>query len=130
MRLVGGSNANEGRIEVFFNDVWGSVCVTNNDFSEKDAAVVCRQLGLPSSNTKVTQDSATNPVFGMGSEPFWLTGVSCVGSESSLDKCSHLGWGIFSSCSYREAGVICANGMCYRYSCGNYNETYNHQRNL
>ena len=43
LRLAGGNIANEGRVEICMNNVWGTVC---DDFWGKtDAAVVCRQLG-------------------------------------------------------------------------------------
>ena len=106
VRLVGGSNANEGRIEVFFNNVWGSVCM--NGFNEKEAGVVCRQLGFPSSNAQIKRSDAA---FGVGSGPIWLSNVQCLGSESSLNKCFHNGWGYLYNCDSAEAGIICASGM-------------------
>ena len=43
IRLIGGSNSYEGRVEVCNNNAWGTVC---DDFwGTADANVACRQLG-------------------------------------------------------------------------------------
>lgn len=44
VRLVGGSNSQEGTVEICFNNIWGMVSDLN--WGDLDALVVCRQLYL------------------------------------------------------------------------------------
>ena len=44
MRLVGGSDAKEGRVEICQNGIWGTVC--NDGWTDDNTLVVCTQLGL------------------------------------------------------------------------------------
>ena len=111
IRLVGGRNSNEGRVEVlhrsyswfafFSSEEWGTVC--DDSWSTNDARVVCRQLGLPDSNA----EAVGNAVFGEGSGEIWLDDVGCSGLESSLDECRHNGWGSHDCDHSEDAGVRC-----------------------
>ena len=44
IRLVGGNSVSEGRVEMCFNGVWGSIC--NYGWDNIDATVVCKKLGF------------------------------------------------------------------------------------
>ena len=44
VRLAGSHVTYEGRLEVFYNGTWGTVC--DDDFSDVDARVFCYQLGF------------------------------------------------------------------------------------
>lgn len=44
IRLVGGADFRQGRIEVCNDNAWGTVC--DDFFGSEEAAVACRQLGL------------------------------------------------------------------------------------
>ena len=102
IRLVGGSWEGEGRVEIFYNGNWGTVCHQYWDI--KDARVVCRQLGFP--------DAVSAPAsahFGSGNGEILLSHVRCSGSESSIVKCPHHGWRIHRCHHYSDASVICSS---------------------
>ncbi|XP_056617033.1 lysyl oxidase homolog 3B isoform X1 [Triplophysa dalaica] len=91
---------NEGRIEVFYKDEWGTIC--DDDFSLANAHVLCRQLGFVSAT-----GWAHSAKYGKGTGKIWLDNVQCSGSERSISVCKSRGWGN-SDCTHDEdAGVIC-----------------------
>ena len=51
IRLVNGATAFEGRVEICWNETWGTVC--DHYWSGTDAQVACRQLGYPTSGMEL-----------------------------------------------------------------------------
>ncbi|XP_013411912.1 MAM and LDL-receptor class A domain-containing protein 1, partial [Lingula anatina] len=101
VRLVGGVYAREGRVEVFYQGLWGTVC--DDGWDLRDALVVCRWLGY--SDADAAYDNAR---FGAGSGPIWLDEVSCTGEENSLWECRHPSAGNHDCSHSEDAGVRCS----------------------
>ena len=106
LRLVGGvetSTTLSGRVEVFINGEWGTVC--DDGWDIRDANVACRQLGFGYALT-----TSCCAAFGQGSGSILLDDLECTGSESSLASCPHRGIGTHSCGHHEDAGLVCSNG--------------------
>ncbi|XP_021363571.1 scavenger receptor cysteine-rich domain superfamily protein-like, partial [Mizuhopecten yessoensis] len=103
IRLSGGSESNVGRIEVYYSGYWGSVC-GYYDWDDRDANVTCRMLGY-SAGHQIYRTTR----YGRLTDPVWMAGVDCTGTEDSLADCSFDGWGQVGSCSIYPANVFCYN---------------------
>ena len=101
LRLAnGGPGGLQGRVEVYHNGTWGTVC---DDFWEiEDARTVCKQLGFADASSAVT-----GGFYGPGSGPIWLDNVNCVPGTMRLDECGSMGWGVHNCDHHEDAGVIC-----------------------
>ena len=99
LRLRDGDNDNEGRIEVFYDGLWGTIC--DRGWNEEDAIVACRQLGLEA------EKAVPGGYFPFGHGDVVLELVDCKGFESRITDCQHPGLGR-SDCGHeKDAGVVC-----------------------
>ena len=48
LRLSSSFSSSSGRLEIYYNGVWGTVC--DDSFGQVDANVACRQLGYGSAS--------------------------------------------------------------------------------
>ena len=101
VRLVNGSY-NAGRVEVYYNCTWGTVC--DDDWDINDAHVVCRQLGF-----RYALNAYQNARYGQGTEPILLDDINCFGSESSLFSCRNSGAGNHNCDHSQDASVRCGS---------------------
>lgn len=95
LRIVGDSSAH-GRLEVFHDGQWGTIC--DDAFDENDATVACRELGF-SEGFPYTD--------GAGSGEIWMDDVDCSGTEARLVECEFLGWGVHNCSHSEDVGVEC-----------------------
>jgi deleted-in-malignant-brain-tumors protein 1 len=89
-----------GRLEVFFDGEWGTVC--NHEWDMEDATVACRQLGYSHA------DSAYPSIcYGDSSKKIWMSEMRCRGNEVGLQHCAFSGWGKHHCSHIYDAGVSC-----------------------
>ena len=99
LRLVGGSSSQEGRLEVYYNSTWGTMC--DDGFTDSSARVVCHMLGYGRSGRLIGNR------YGAGSGQIWLDNVQCSGTETSIADCPHNGWGSHDCTHSEDVSVSC-----------------------
>ncbi|MBN3295866.1 LOXL4 oxidase, partial [Amia calva] len=133
LRLAGDPRLpNEGRLEIFYNRTWGTVC--DDDVDLNLANVACRELGFQggvswahSAHYGEGDGDSTNALNGsamnlssdtsmISSGPIWMDNVHCDGTERSLGDCRSNGWGV-SDCQHSEdLGVICTEQRTHMFA--------------
>ena len=101
LRLRGPLSENgTGRVEVFYNGQWGTIC--DDAWDLRDAKVACRQLGYSGAFNALQGKDVLS-----GSGQIWLANVACNGNEQNLGSCTHNDWGNQDCTHSQDAGVEC-----------------------
>jgi hypothetical protein len=104
-----GANPSFGRVDIMFDDIWGTVC--DWGWNNANARVLCREKGFVDGLAK------RGSHFGAGRGPVWVDRFYCRGKEKSLMGCLNSGFNVttrgYSYCKYhrRDASVMCYNEM-------------------
>ena len=100
IRLVDGETPYSGRVEIYRNGVWGTVCNDNWSINTNNAEVVCQQLGFGTGGI-VHYDTPE------GTGPILMDDVQCGDSQNSLFACAHSGFGYHNCYHFEDVGVTC-----------------------
>ncbi|XP_028391577.1 uncharacterized protein LOC114516333 [Dendronephthya gigantea] len=101
IRLAGSDKPDEGRVEIYFDGEWGTIC--DNGWDMDDASIACTEMGFPGAERALMGSDVQN-----GTGRVWLDNVQCTGFvESLLKECHHNGWGNVNCRNGQEAGVKC-----------------------
>ena len=112
IRLVGGSDPFEGRVEICIGDAWGTLC-QDVYWDDPDAQVICKQVGYTNPREALAVGAVDR--FGIGTGPIFLNGLSCSGNETRITDCQGLNPGGLPFCTHQhDAGVICSGTYKYK----------------
>ncbi|XP_010847682.1 PREDICTED: LOW QUALITY PROTEIN: antigen WC1.1-like [Bison bison bison] len=89
-------------LDVFYHGTWGGVC--RNPIDDITMSMICRQLGCGDSETLDTFVALRE-----GSRPWWVDGIQCQKTDTSLWQCPSDPWK-YSSCSPKEEAYISCAG--------------------
>ncbi|CAH1773679.1 unnamed protein product [Owenia fusiformis] len=105
VRLADGATASQGRLEVNFNGIWGTVC--DDLVTPTDARVVCKMLGYNDGRGIVVPRGTFPPGDGLRT---WISALMCGPSDTIIDNCDRnkLKFGKRWACDHSEdVGIDC-----------------------
>lgn len=95
---LSGCNTDCGRLEVFLDDKWGSVC--SHGWTKKESDVACRSLGFDTSFGHVKN-------FGKEKLKSNIYSVKCNGNESHLNYCKFM----YKTSFCDNVGIMCTSNF-------------------
>ncbi|XP_065835352.1 CD5 antigen-like isoform X3 [Oscarella lobularis] len=111
VRLVDGTSPNEGRVEVYVDGEWGTIC-GDSSWDINSADVVCHQVGFPDASI-VERDA----YFGEGVGRIAMSHVTCFGgnAEVAIQECGYSNW--------RQAEAVCGHEQDAGVTCRSWSDT-------
>ena len=108
IRLTGGSTAYEGRVEVYINGQWGTVC-SMEEVTTAEAATLCNSLGFGP-----PQSVVSGSLYGDDTNiPILVTGLICHGTQIDFTECTIRNQA--SSCTHNnDIGLICSRKLSHK----------------
>lgn len=111
IRLLGGASELEGRLQIYLNGKWGTVC--DHGWNIINAALVCHQLGYALNPTDWRLQRSELPNAGT-SEDVILSHVRCTEHDIDITKCraeKASTKDFFNSCTHtQDVGIRCYEG--------------------
>ncbi|XP_019892680.2 protein bark beetle isoform X1 [Musca domestica] len=111
VRLLGGAGPYEGRLQLYVNDRWGTVC--DYGWTELNAALVCHHLGYTLNPKDWRLLRSQMPAAGL-TEDVIVSNVQCTEHDRDITRCKaeYLWQGDFeNSCSHEnDVGIRCYEG--------------------
>ena len=111
------SDGCSGRLQVFYNGTWGSIC--SNSMTLDTVSLACKELGCGDGGSLETRLP-----YGRLSGPAWLDNVQCGEKTSSFWQCPSTPWDVQSCEDLRDEIHITCNGnpeplghQCHPSSC-------------
>lgn len=99
-RLVGGGPPTQGRVEIYINGSWWTVC--GSWFGSQHGQIVCNQLDLPK-----LFEVYYGAGFGEGNGSILTEEYYCQGNETSLLNCAKTGYHSYCGGHYEDVGIAC-----------------------
>lgn len=101
--LVPYDGPTQGRIEVYRDGVWGTIC--SHGWTYWDADLFCQYLGYPGAYPHAF---ATDAYFGEGTGPILLAELDCTAESPDIFHCPSQKEKASSGCAHgNDAGVVC-----------------------
>ncbi|XP_043935087.1 scavenger receptor cysteine-rich type 1 protein M130-like [Protopterus annectens] len=104
LRLANGENRCQGRLEVFHNGTWGTVCSNGLSRNSPAIRIVCQQLSCGQSG-----DLQTSSKFGKSLNHKSVNNVNCLEHHLSLWQCPSSAWFDKPCDSDEEVHIICSD---------------------